>query len=255
MPAHANFFETLKEAHIRLRGAIVLYDKVPHYVLAITDHKKDGIFRIYLDPIGWDSTKQHIMPAPINLFNAEAPELGEALDKWMDETPSSPVIRKQMNSPLFEKFRPFPLGMVNIGKNCIYTEWQPTRSTYQGLTRGNVTEHFVTLGNQPQKIRSGANYINTQGVEFRDCIVGDYPSAKDCLKNLSSGEYENEAVGFHRNFAFARGPIETLFLVYKTEVIGWLPEADTGKIILGKKFHHMKESVEALGLFASVQLK
>lgn len=253
---HPNFFETLKEAHLRLRGTVVLYDKKPYYVLAITDHKKDGIFRIYLDPIGWDQNKTHEQPQALHNYGAESEELGVALDQYLDANTSSPILRKQMNSPLFDKFRPFSLGMCNIGKRCVYTEWQPTRSTYQGLTRQNVTEHVVTLGEQPAKRSiSGSSFVNTVSQEFEETITGSYPSAGDCLSNLSSGEFENEAVGFAKNFAFIRGPIDTIFLAYKTDVVGWLPDGDTSKVILGKKFRHTREVIEALALFHSIQVK
>lgn len=250
MPNHANYFETLKEAHIRLRGTIVLYDGIPYYVMAITDHKKDGIFRIYLDPIGWDENQTHQQPAYHN-FSAESSELGDYMDKWMDDNPSAGVIRKQMNSPLFDKYRPFPLGMANVDKKTYYVERQPTRATYQGLTRASIAEHLVTLGEQPGRL--GRNpAVSIVGLPFKECILGQYPTAEVCLANLTSGEYENEAAAFHRSFAFIRGPIDMLFLAYKTDVIGILPNSDFSVLRLGKNYKHTKEAVEELHLFNTI---
>jgi hypothetical protein len=52
----------------------------------------------------------------------------------MAEHPAAGILRKQMNSPLFNKFRPYPLGMCNTkGQRAYYLERQPNRKTEQGF--------------------------------------------------------------------------------------------------------------------------
>jgi hypothetical protein len=57
MATHPNTFETVKEAMMRLRRTVVVYDGQPFVVLCITNHKADGIFRIYLQATGLDPNK------------------------------------------------------------------------------------------------------------------------------------------------------------------------------------------------------
>jgi hypothetical protein len=65
---------------------------------------------------------------------------GEPLNK------GHPIIRKTMNSPKFNKFRPFPLGMCNSNGRCYFLERQPLRpKVEQGLIRSMVTEKQITL--------------------------------------------------------------------------------------------------------------
>lgn len=254
MKEHVNFYENLKEAHIRLRGTIILYDGLPYYVLAITNHRGDGVFRMYLDEIGKrEETAFKEFPNQIlDMYHPDNPGLGPALDSWMEvKKGHHNIIRKKMNSPLFNRFRPFPLGMVNQGLRVIYTERQPTRKTEQGLTRSMVLENSVdaTPSNKP-----AIPTLDIFSSSFRDCILGNYPSAEDCLKNLTDPEIENEAAAFHRNFALVRGPMGLLFLAYKQDVIGLLPNNDFGVVRLDKKFAHCKEVVQSLNLFSSITM-
>lgn len=255
--AHVNFFENLHEAHFRLRGTVVVYDKLPYYVMAITDHKKDGIFRIYLDPVG---IEKHPLPS-YNDFNPEQPELGPYLDKWMEANKSSPIIRKQMNSPLFDKYRPFPLGMANISQpgggwsGAVYLERQPQRKSEQGLTQAS-TYYYVLSASQGRggavPAKPGTYNVQLMSQAMRCCILAEHPSAKDCLENLLNPKIENEAVAFDRHFALVRGPMDMMFLGYKSDIVGILPNTDFSQVKLGRKFTHCREVVEKLGLFKSV---
>lgn len=250
MPAFNNFFETLKEAHMRLLRTVVLYDKTPCHVFAISDHIKDGIFRIYLEPIGFDPNAKRALPAYMN-YSSEGPEIGPYIDGWMAEHPGSSIMRKQMNSPLFNKYRPFPLGMVNQNGSVFYVERQPTRSTWQGLTKSAIEEKRITLGEQVPQPR-GLNTIDFTGEAFRDCIIGSYPDPDECLKNLLSDDYENDAVAFDRSFAFVRGPIGMVFLAYKGDIVGVLPNGTKEPLRLGKAYKHVREVAEGLKFFGSI---
>lgn len=249
MPAYTNFYETVKEAVMRLRGTIVLYDKLPYYVMAIAGHHKDGIYRVYLDPVGEES---HAVPS-VEDYGPEHPLLGGYIDQWLDAHKDSPVLRKQMNSPLFDKFRPFPLGMCNIGKQCYYLERQPLRpKTEQGLTRGMVNESLISLGPVDYIRGSKGGNLQLMSPSMKACITGDHPGAKECLENLLSGDYENEAVAFHREFAFVKGPIGMIFLAYKSDIVGVLPKNNFDFCRLGEGFKHCREAVGDLRLFTNI---
>lgn len=256
--AHVNFYENIKEALMRLKGTVVLYDGQPHYIGAICNHKTDGIFRVYMTPTGWDKYDHRFDEYP-----SEHPSQGPYLDAIVDhEDPRSNkgMIRKMMNSPLFNKFRPFPLGMVNVGSKTYYTERQPQRRTEQGLTRTMLDVTPVTLGASatylPGSLGSGRKTeLDVHSPAYKACILGDHPSADTCLNELLSGEVENEAVAFHRQFAFVKGPIGMLFLAYKTDIIGILPKNDFSVIRVGGQFAHTIEAVRDLRLFSEVAIQ
>lgn len=263
MKEHLNFYECLKEAQDRLRGTVVMYQDKPHYVVAITDHKGDGVFRIYLDPVGSGQGKQR---PNLGDYNPANPGLGAYIDDWLDKNPKSGMLRKQMNSPHFNKYRPFPLGMCNytsvgldkkvVWSGTYYLERQPARpSMNQGLTRAMICEHLVSASpvRDNPKGMSGTQ-IDIMSPAFLSCVMGEHPSAKECLENLLDPAIENEAVAFHRDFALIRGPIDMLFLGYKADVVGVLPKNDFEYLRIGRKFRQCKEVVEELGLFANIQI-
>jgi hypothetical protein len=223
---HLNFYENLKEAHIRLRNTVVMYDGEPYSVLAITDHMKDGIFRVYMQPIGGapNPSDKYVL-ATIGNIPSEHSTLGPAIDKAMTDYKGHTVVRKQMNSPLFKKFRPFPLGMYNHkGAGCRYLERQPVRQTHQGLTSAMIWDTEVTTS--PRSDRMVKTMVNMQGESMRHCILGQYPTAPECLAAVLDPKIKNDAVGFHRQFAFALGPIDMVFLAYKGDIVGVLPHND-----------------------------
>lgn len=250
MKEHVNFYENLKEAVMRLRHTIVLYDGEPVYVRAITDHKKDGIFRMYLDPLHLVQKSGRSIP-DVSHIPSDHESLGPLLDQFMDENPNSGLLRKQMNSPKFNKFRPFPLGMCNIhGQGTSYVERQPVRPrTEQGLVRAALYEIPVTAS----KMREQRFTLDMFTEAFKDCILGRYPTAKDCITNLQDPDVTNEAAAFDRNFAFVRGPINMIFLAYKDNVVGVLPKGDLSVVKLGRDFTFVKEAVEELNLFSDIQ--
>lgn len=247
---YPNFYENIKEATMRLQHTVVMYDGKPYYVLCITDDRPDGIFRVYMEPIGnpGGNVLNRVGGVP---YDYPSPEKGKLMDEWMKKNPKEGVIRKMMNSPLFNKFRPFPLGMANVDGKCFYLERQPQRHTQQGLTQNMLYQSPVCL--EPQKSRY--NNLDITGPYFRDVVLGIYPSIEDCLKHLTDPEVLNDAVGFHRHFALVRGPIDTLFLAYKSDIVGYLPHGDTTSVRLSKKFVHTREAVAESGFFADIVVK
>ena len=261
MASYHNFFETVNEAYMRLRGTFVLYDGEPYNVLCITNHKEDGIWRIYLDPIGEGEDKLAYNtnnPPPCGNYDSGHPNLGKMMDDWLDKRnlegmPGTKVIRKMMNSPKFNKFRPYPLGMCNFNGSVYYLERQPTRKSEQGLTHGMITSQSVNLApDNGKRALNRSGMVGLYGPSFLACIKGTHPTAQECLDNLQDPDILNDAAAFHRQFAFVRGPLGMIFLAYKADIIGVLPNKDLSVLRLGRDFRHTREVVEILGTFGSV---
>lgn len=263
---HPNFYENVKEAEIRLLHSVVMYDQEPYYVIALADHKPDGIIRVYMDRLGnpdgmaIERLQQVPYEYPVggmgaqsgyaedNVYSKGHNSRGAAMDWWLEKHPTSGIIRKMMNSPSFNKFRPFPLGMVNFKGSTIYMERQPLRNTQQGLTQQMLYQHGISINKE-----SSGGRVPFTGESMYEMIKGVYPDAKVCIKAMNDPDISNEAIAFSRHFAFVRGPIDSLFLAYKQEVIGIMPSGDTSRVILGKKFRYTKEVVENLKLFESIE--
>ena len=255
MKENVNFYENIDEARLRLRNTLVTYDGEPHKVLAISEHNKDKIFRVYMRPTAnpWGRAK---WPGELmDTISSENNAFGPAMDKWM-ESPAgkgTDIIRKMMNSPKFNKYRPFPLGMCNDNNGCAYIERQPNRKVEQGLLQSMTVQIPVAM-DMDATPNEGRHTIDIYAPNFRNCVVGDYPSPVTCLNNLLDDAVINSAVGFHREFALVRGPMGTLFLAYRNNIIGLLPNSDFSAVRLGVEFTYTKEVVDELRLFRDIQL-
>lgn len=249
MVQHINFYEQLKEANMRLKDTIILYDGEPYLVLTITNHKADGKFRIYLDPLGGDGPESRIKEVPYHGYD-DVEAVGPDMDKYLTKNPNSRIIRKMMNSPLFNGFKPFPLGMINWGGKVIFSERNPTRNMQQGLMSSMVNKQEVKLvkNSNPPPVNLSSNFIFSE--EFYNTIIGEYPSAKKCLMELTDPDCLSLGAAFHREYAFMSGPVNSLFLAYKTAIVGQVN--GLAEVILCKEAAHLVESVEDLEIFNKV---
>lgn len=257
--AFVNFYENLQEAVIRLKGTVVMYEGLPHYVWTITDHKGDGKFRIYIQPIGVGERPLTLPGIEMNSATMGA-NAGETLDQYIAGNKGTILLRKRMDSKHFNNYRPFPLGMYNavgskasgLGPATVYLQRQPQRpNREQGLTKAFIDETKISVEPQASSQRFGTR-VEIYSEAMRACILAEHPSAKECLAVLKDKDMANDAAAFHRDFALVRGPIDMVFLVYKTDVIGVLPNTDFSVLRLGREFKHCKEVVEELRLFATV---
>lgn len=252
---HPNFFENIDEAHIRLKNTVVMYDGKPSAVLALASHK-DGIIRVYIREIGEEkagSVLQGSIGWPGDI--GDPIQRGQMLDAFIEANPKWNIQRKMMNSPKFNKFRPFNLGMMNYGDNVVFVERAPMRHTQQGLTSAHTMATRLTLVHKPSRDRESfkLNQGDVYKDYFRDCVLAQHPPAKDVIKNLQDESIANEGVAFDRNFAFVRGPVRTLYLAYKTDIIGHLPLGDLSEVRIPRKHSHCKEAVEELKIFRNVK--
>lgn len=262
---HTNFYENMQEANRRLRSTVVSYDGTPMFVLGIANHRPDGVFRVYLLPLG----TEHDIPHH-NLGSNETGAPGDWLDQWMVENPDKGCIRKMINSPKFRKFRPFPLGMINWrtnnGAQAFYCMRQPTRNKEQGLTDRMVLSLPIKVQLDEVVSHSGSGKRSPRGVKmvgsptidneaFAACVLADHPTVHEVIANLNDPECINHSAAFDRHFAIARGPIGSLFLVYKANVVGLLPHNDVQSLIVDSKFTHTLEAIAELEVFENISVK
>jgi len=261
MASYLNFYETVQEANMRLRNTVVLYDKEPFFVLGVSNHiskgeeATKGEFRIYLTPFPYNQSAMKNCPA----FNMpmDHPLFGPSMDNYLDqeEGKKAGVIRKKMSSNLFNQFRPFPLGFLNKKGELFYLERTPKRKTEQGLAAfmlaGGGVDFGIGLSTPTYNENFPRDLFNS--AEMRDTILGIYPSLDEILAKYNSDSIVNKGVAFARDYAIVRGPVETLFLAHKRNVVGILPERSRQTLILSKEFFFLKEQIEATKYFVNIK--
>ena len=252
MAKYTNFYETIKEMNMRLAHTVVMYDKEPYYVLCATDHKGDGIFRLYLDPLGKGPTESSTGSVPYEWMDEPGMSRGQKMDEYLEKNKNTRIIRKMGNSPAFDKFRPFPLGMCNKNGRVYYVERSPTRHTSQGLTQSMMMVRSVSLVGGTEKVNPYE--VSIFDNDFYDTMTGSYPSCQEVISELKNPEVINVGAAFHRNFAVMRGPLDTMYLAYKNEVVGQLVNQDTSEVRLGKAFVYTRECIEDLKIFNKISV-
>lgn len=265
MPTFPNFYERIDEANMRLAHTLILYEGKPHYVFCVADHKPDGVFRVYMEPMpsGPDENgrcfyEHQKVNVPCEPYDGHK-QMGKHMDEYLSSNEGKTrIIRKMMNSPAFNKFRPFPLGMVNneLSKRVTYVERSPTRHSQQGLTDTMlVANPLPSLDPSPSSegIIKGLQPVNVMSPWLRKTIIGDYPHSLEALARVRSMGWSSCA--FSRKFAFSRGPVGTVFLTNKTEAVGFLVSEDLQKVRISKDYRFLKETVEELNVFTSIEVE
>lgn len=264
---HKNFYENVAEANLRLRNTIVWYDgpgeQGPYHVLLITDH--DGSdFKIYMKRIGQKQNNiSGVMCPSDNFVGGEGEGVGKYMDKFMKGYPKYGMVRKDLSSPHFRAFRPFPLGMINLVRrdkadrsiSCetLYLERQPNRSTHQGLVRSMIyiSEVSAAMSRPPCPV---PYHFDMWSEDFYDCIMGVYPSIDTCLSKIIDPKIANEAVAFHRYFALVRGPIGMLFLSYKGDIVGLLDNKNLSSLTVDSEYKYTREAISDLHVFNNIKM-
>lgn len=263
MVKHANFYQTLSEARMRLRDTIVMYKNEPYWVMEVIEDPNDNKFRVYMDPLGKKYVGREAYPDwPVSMAYSNS-AYKDAVDSFIANTPECKIIRKFANSKHFNNFRPFPLGNMNVSGEVVYCERTPTRNMQQGMLPDAVTGTRVTVASSRTKNPLNSKY--TQGrlgdfavecltPEFYDMLMGSYPSYKEVVENLLNPEVLNVGCAFHREWSVMRGPVDMLCLCYQHQGIG-LIDPDTNNVRLGKEFSYLAESLEELNIFNDIQFK
>lgn len=262
---HKNFFETVAEANIRLRNTVIWYDgpgeQGPYHVMLVTGDSGDD-FKIYMKKLGQKySSVPNVIP-PNDHIGSNTNGAQALMDQFMKNHPGWNMVRKDLSSPYFKSFRPFPLGMMNqvkrdkAGKavDCetLFLERQPNRATQQGLTKPMIYAKSVNaaISRSPKPVD---HYFDTWSQGFYDCILGKHPSIDECLSNLTDRSIANEAAAFHRYFAIVKGPCDMLFLSYKGEVVGMLDNRNRSSITVASEYKYTREAIDDLRVFNSIK--
>lgn len=266
MPEFVNFYENIAEAKLRLEQTVVLYDSIPYYVYWIVEGT-DGKLKAYLDDYKGGYTIRHRHPKFPRYQDYNPQSYNEVIADWYAKNKDKGLVRKELGSPHFNKFRPFPLGNVNTKGSVIYTERTPTRNTNQGLRERSVFALNVcpvpnpTSSPKRKGLISGVHTFNNEtsidiwSEDFYQTMLGVYPSPQEILEAFKDPTVVNTGVAFHRDFSIFRGPLDMLILCYRDEGIGLLPDGDLSRVLVGQKYTFLKETVEELGCFGLVETK
>lgn len=257
MPQFINFYENVAEARLRLLNTVVAYEGHPCYVHWISDSHEDGRFRIYIEQIGVNGygigrDKFFDFPSRDNHYENS---YDQVLDEWLERNPDRGVMRKYMSSQGFNKYRPFPLGNVNMSGQVVYTERRPTRQTIQGIRQDSLVSETVQAAPRVEPdngLRLSRVHVDLYSEPFADCVLGNYPSYEEVIEHLKSPDCGNAGLAFSRDFSVLRGPLKTLFLCYKTEGVGCIGIGSG--LILDTSYEYLKEQVEELNVFPYINL-
>lgn len=269
MVSHKNFYQTLQEAKMRLKGTIVQYKDDFYYVIHVSDHMSDGVFRVYMDRLGEGTVGRDLHRGSFpdeNEYHYTPDSLGEQYDKWIDKNPGSGFIRKYVNSRHFNQFRPFPLGNVNYDGSVVHCVRTPTRNMHQGmLTQAVNSTRVRTAPTRAPATRRGLGFwastenyndssMDCYSAPFHDMLKGLYPSYEEVIENLRDPSISNEGCAFGRDWSVMRGPIGLLILCYQDSGVG-LIDGDMRRLVISKEHEFLTESVQELSIFNQITVK
>jgi hypothetical protein len=217
MPNHPNHYENYEEAKLRLEGCVVTYDKTPCYIRRVEDHD-DGIVRL----------KIVMLPNTLNVDRFEPDE---------DDQLAVGGIRKKINSPKFNRFRPFEMGYCNNFTDTGHVKFLsriPVRRSKQGLSQESLSIKSNRTGHRPD-----VNYrMIVECSSFRDCVAGDYPDFEEVMDTLVA----DSSIGVDRSFSVERDNLGLNFLYHNCEKVGLV---QAGEIRLARQFDYLREKIIA----------
>lgn len=158
-----------------------------------------------------------------------------------------PTTRKLLSDPLFNKFRPFDLGFVNLfdgpcegNQNCLFTYRRPLRSgARQGLTREAIDGRYVqsTRGGRLE----GWDLVNQLMLcqSFADMLAGKYPSYSECVDNL----IQNSSIAFDRFYCVSMDADGLMWLHRHTERVGMI-DYPSREILLFSNKKYLREEIQ-----------
>lgn len=202
------------QAQERLGNTIILYDGNPCYVAGITG------------------------PSP------ETPKIPRIVIRMVG-VPKPVPLTKNLDDPLFERFRVLPkVGWMNYVSSPItgplFISRRPVAgSRLHGLANPNTrVESFTTSGDS--FYLEGGNYniqtiMNDKG--FVDMHRGEYPSLGAILANIKEGT----GIAYNRDFCVYRDAVGIRWLFHKTNKVGIFTGVDT--LNLFQKYSYLRETI------------
>lgn len=220
---YENFYENLEEAQRRLTGTVVLYDGEPVYIAQVSNVREDNTFRLWC---------QKLPNEDLNLGIGDLPEGERPVNSF----------RKKINSPRFNKFRPFEMGYINLfqtragGKLFfpVYLTRTPARRGKQGFNEGSYNCRDNRGGDRRP---SFVDIIFSEA--FVEMIKGDYPSYREVVARVQ--DVEEGGIAVDRAFCVCKDRESGIvFLDYRSETVG-IARAD--EILLSDKFSFLRETI------------
>ena len=218
-----NVYENLEEAQFRLSGSVVGYDGYPAYIHDVRAHS-DGIFRLTITRL------------PLNgEGHAGAEDIGD------EDLPASKAVRKRIDSPKFNRFRPIQLGMMNlfdatgqitgrIMRHASYAVRIPVRRGSQGLKNESFDCRMLFGGQRTQ-----LNHA-MKSEAFSEMSRNVYPTFDEAMDRLAP----DSSIAVTREFAVAMGADQIVSLYHKNTVSGLVHR---GTILLLPSHTFLRESI------------
>ena len=147
---------------------------------------------------------------------------------------TGPTATKSVDDPLFNDFKPVPLGFLNYFRkginDCAYAERLPLRRSKQGLS----SESFrcSTLANE---FRHDWEDV-TRSDGFREMVVGMYPTFDEVLALL----VPSSSIAVSREFAIRMDEGGVVNLFFKREKIGTVFR---GALYVSSEYQYMIEAI------------
>lgn len=210
---YKNFYENREEAEFRLSGSVVMYDGDPVYVQTVENHDDETV-------------RLNIATLPLN------------------ENGGGKTVRKKIDSPLFNKFRPFDMGNVNFLHNGVISpiriERTPARTRVQGTTGANCRISMIHKGTPA--VANWSMILQNEG--FVEMCKGVYPTFREFLDSGAP------AVCISSDFTVSKGESGLIGLAYRFDKIGIVNTK--GMVFLFPKYKYLKEMLEELKDFTGI---
>lgn len=218
-------FEDLNQARARLSSGVFTFDGEPISVRTVEPHS-DGVLRVFFDYLG---------------HNGEPPA-GRA------------GVRKMINSPSFNRFKPFDLGFINMNESrfgeaaenrALFSARRPVRMSRSGLTGENFVAKalYGSLNREGRSQTEGIDFshiVNTRS--FCDMVRGRYPSFSECFDYVRSNRAAGSSMAFDRKWALSREDSGLIWLYRDSEKVGLMSER--GLILLNAQRHFQEDISE-----------
>lgn len=219
---NTNFYDNLDECHRRLMNTVVLYDGQPAFIQNIRDGFDDGVYRVYMN----------LLPGELRG--------GAPAQEDEDNTPGR-VVRRKINSPKFNRFRPFQMGYANIFdtgvRHASFLSRVPSRQSRQGLSRQLLTSIIPALCT-PERRHQGVQYESAiTAAGFAEMVKGEFPKAEEALDLLDN----DTSMAVSRKFAVQRDSFGMLFLYAGPDRVGVVR---SNEILLAPNKMYLREEIQ-----------
>lgn len=257
-------FDNLADAQQKLQQSIVLYQGIPVFVHAVLNSRPDGIFRVYFKPIpltlpvDFNNDPDEDEAGVQEIVNPFRPMRGDDMRELDRRYRADGCIRKKINSPHFNGFRPITLGYMNHfeGTNTlpIFVVRSTARQYSQGVKLRTLTFERPALFNEPVDRMGEANLARSIG--FKEMVANEYPSIKDAIDVIKDDSKAPKGVAVSRDVAIMYQSDLAMYLVFvRNQLVGYLDDSQGDRFVVSvsKEKRHLKEILEGVGFVVNVK--